>query len=326
MSFQTIKTEQPQAVYTLQNALQNKKVSHAYIFHGPPGTGKKNTALALAKAIFCLRSDMEGCGQCVECRKVEHGNHPDLYMLEPDGTAVKIEQIRGLQREFAYRSAQSQTKIYMILHAERMTVQAANSLLKFLEEPNSNVVSILITENGHALLPTIRSRAQWVPFTPVAPQALASKLLEEGHSPSLVYPAVHMAAGMEGARQFIQSNWFAELLNVVIQLAKEVFVNLSSAMMMAHHKVVKTELIDHIDKLMDLFILLFKDMIQVQWNRKDSIVFKNQADWIAKTAFARDSAFWIRNMERAAENQKRLRFHANSQLALEQFLIGMEGR
>ncbi len=85
-------------------------------------------------------------------------------MVAPDGASIKIEQIRELQKEFAYRATASGTKIYMLYHADKMTVQAANSLLKFLEEPTSRVVAILITENGNALLPTIQSRAQWIQF------------------------------------------------------------------------------------------------------------------------------------------------------------------
>ena len=168
MSFESI-IGQDRAKQMLQNGLRNKQLSHAYIFNGPVGTGKQRMALALAQAIFCEQQSEDACGHCLECRKTENQNHPDLHWVQPEGNTIKIEQIRELQRQFTFRASSAQTKVYVILQADRMTVQAANSLLKFLEEPQSTVVAILITDNGHAMLPTIQSRAQWITFKPAAP-------------------------------------------------------------------------------------------------------------------------------------------------------------
>lgn len=325
MSFQQV-IGQEKAKQVLQNGLRKHRISHAYIFHGPSGTGKKQMAYALAKAIFCLKLEDDACGECVECRKIEHGNHPNLHWIEPDGQSIKIDQIRELQKEFAYRAALSQTKIYIIGQADRMTVQAANSLLKFLEEPQSNVVAILITENGQALLPTIRSRAQWVPFTPMIPKEMASILLQEGLPAALVQPGVHLASGLAGAREIIQWNKFAEMLTVMIQLAKESLLQNHSALLSAHQLIIKTELVNHIETLLSLFILWFKDMVHVHWNRKEQLVFIDQADWISAHAFDHEVSFWVACMEQALELKKRLRFHVNPQLALEQFIISIGRR
>ncbi len=324
MSFQSI-IGQERAKRLLQNGLRQNKLSHAYIFSGPAGTGKRKMALTLAKAVFCLEQNGDSCGNCLECRKVEHGNHPDLFFVQPDGASIKIEQIRELQKLFAYRSAASQTKVYIIDQADRMTVQAANSLLKFLEEPHGATVAILIAENGQALLPTIQSRAQWVPFTRIAPQRMIPALIEEGYSPALVRPAVHLAAGPDAARELIQLNWFAETRNVVIQLAKECTSKAASALVTVHEKVVKTELVHHIDTMFDLFVLWFKDMIHIQTGRKEGIVYIDQSDWMAEHAFSRNTEGWVHCMEQAVEAQKRLRFHVNPQLALEQFIIEVQG-
>jgi DNA polymerase III subunit delta' len=178
-SFQQI-AGQTRAKQLLQNGLRHSKVSHAYIFAGPSGTGRKQMARTFAQALFCETMQDDACGACLSCRKVEHGNHPELFWIEPDGASIKIDQIRELQHQFAYRSAGAGTKIYVIQEADRMTVQASNSLLKFLEEPQSPAVAILITENGQALLPTIQSRAQWVAFTPMAPSDMEQVLTAEG--------------------------------------------------------------------------------------------------------------------------------------------------
>lgn len=99
MSFQQIMGQQS-AKQMLQSSLRRKAISHAYLFSGPAGSGQRKTAITFAKAIFCTELEDDACGQCLECRKVDHGNHPDLTMLAPDGNNIKIDQIRDLQRIF----------------------------------------------------------------------------------------------------------------------------------------------------------------------------------------------------------------------------------
>ncbi|PYI50199.1 DNA polymerase III subunit delta' [Paenibacillus flagellatus] len=322
MNFQSI-PGQERAKRLLQNGLRADKLSHAYIFAGPHGSGRKEIARAFVGALFCSRNVDEACGECLECRKLAHGNHPDLTWVEPDGASIKIDQIRGLQQQFAYRSSSGGTKVYVLNEADRMTVQAANSLLKFLEEPQTPSIAILITENGQALLPTIQSRAQWVPFLPLPPEQMKPPLLAEGLPEELVHVAVHLASGLEAARKLIQINWFAETRNVMIQLMKDLASKQPFAVSV-QQKVMKSEVADHLDTLFDMIMLWYKDMIHVSFGRKSSIVYIDQADWLAKQAFTRDADGWVRCMERAVEARKRLRSNANAQLVLEQFLIGVK--
>lgn len=116
---------QEHAKRLLQNALRKDAVSHAYLFTGPAGSGQMKTALMFAQAIFCTESKDDACGECLECRKVEHGNHPDLSLLQPDGASIKIDQIRELQRVFSYRSEGVNPKVYIIDGADKMTVQVS---------------------------------------------------------------------------------------------------------------------------------------------------------------------------------------------------------
>ncbi|MDR6555172.1 DNA polymerase III subunit delta' [Paenibacillus qinlingensis] len=324
MSFQAI-PGQAAAKRLLQNGLRQDRLSHAYIFSGPVGTGRSDMAIALAKAIYCQNGTDDACGECLECRKVEHGNHPDLHVVAPEGASIKIEQIRELQKEFAYRATASGTKIYVLHQAEKMTVQAANSLLKFLEEPNSRVVAILITENGNALLPTIQSRAQWIQFTPMAREQMVLSLLEEGLPAALVGPAVHVTAGLQAARDLIAANWFAEMRTVMLQLAKETLTRFPTSMITVQQRIVKTELADHVSTLFDLLILWFKDMVQLRLERRDKLVYNDQLDWMSSLALSRDVSVWVRMMEQAVDLQKRLRSNANSQLVIEKMLVEMQG-
>jgi DNA polymerase-3 subunit delta' len=324
MSFHDI-PGQAAAKRMLQNSLRRGKVSHAYIFSGPVGTGRKAMALALAQAIYCKERVDDACGECLECRKVQHGNHPDIHLVEPDGAAIKIDQIRALQKEFAYKATASGTKIYILAQAERMTAQAANSLLKFLEEPSSSVVAILITENGNGLLPTIQSRAQWISFTPMPRPEMIAALLQEGLTPPLVRPAVHLAAGLDAARELAGAGWFAEMRSVVLQLAKEACTRFPQAFMTIQQKLAKSELAEHLPAFFDLLVLWLKDMVHLCLNRKEHLVYPDQTDWMEPLARTRDVREWIRLAGEAVELQKRLRFHVSPQLLVERTIIAIQG-
>ncbi len=159
----------------LRRALNKNRLAHAYLFEGPEGVGKRLMALALARAVFCQEG---GCGTCAACRKVDHHNHPDLHLLEPDGTTIKIEQIRAIQKELSYRPLEARKKVCLIDSADRMNQAAANALLKTLEEPSGEALLILLTSRPESLLSTIRSRCQRLPFTRL-PQTLLARVLTE---------------------------------------------------------------------------------------------------------------------------------------------------
>lgn len=304
----------------LQNGLRSDRLSHAYIFAGPSGSGRRQMARAFVAALYCEQRGDDACGTCLSCRKLEHGNHPDLFWVEPDGASIKIDQIRELQQQFAYRASASGTKVYVLNEADRMTVQAANSLLKFLEEPLSPSIAILITENGQALLPTIRSRAQWMRFDALSPNQLEQVLLGERLAPELARVASHLAAGPEAGRDLVQAEWFAETRNVMIQLMKEA-AGKQPFVATIQQKVMKSEVAGHLDMLIDMAMLWYKDLIQILCGNRAALVYKEQEDWLGQHAFDRSVKGWVDCMDRAVEARKRLRSTANPQLVLEQFLL-----
>ncbi|MUT67731.1 DNA polymerase III subunit delta' [Paenibacillus sp. NEAU-GSW1] len=308
----------------LKHALQSGKVSHAYLFSGPSGTGRLALARAFAKALFCTAGGDDACGECLECRKFDNGNQPDLIMIEPDGQSIKIDQIRELQRGLAYRGSGDSRKIYIIERADKMTLQAANSLLKFLEEPSFPVVAILITDNGQAMLPTIRSRSQLVPFLPFSPAEMLKALVDEGHPPTLARAAVQLSSGLDGAREIIQQNQFAEIRNVVIQLGKESLTRFTAAMISIQQQFFKTDIGNQPQLLLSLLALWFKDMIQFQAGRQESIVYIDQLEWISKHAFSRPIEGWIACIEHTLEAGKRIRSNVAPQLAVEQLLVNLQ--
>ncbi|PLR70470.1 DNA polymerase III subunit delta' [Bacillus sp. UMB0728] len=177
-----ILTQQPRVSNLIQKAFLHNKIGHAYLFVGGPEVGKKAMAIWMAKRFFCSSQHEENkpCLNCMECARIDSMNHPDLHFIEPDGQSIKIDQVRALQKEFHYKGVESDKKCYIIEQVDKMTTQAANSLLKFLEEPNGDSLAILLTENKERLLDTILSRVQSYNFQPISHETVRQQLLKIG--------------------------------------------------------------------------------------------------------------------------------------------------
>lgn len=184
---------QDAAVSVLRRSLATGKIAHAYIFEGVEGCGKRKTALAFIQAVFC--NSAGGCGQCAACRKVAAAQHPDLHILEPDGAFIKIDQIRNLQRELAFRPLEAEKKVCIIEAADKMNPAAANAFLKTLEEPPGNALLILLTANIGAVLPTILSRCQRLPFFPISVESTEAFLCNAGVASETARIAAPLAGG-----------------------------------------------------------------------------------------------------------------------------------
>ncbi len=170
-----------QIIEQLQRTVASERIAGAYLFVGPTGIGKETVARHFAQLIFCQQEAQPPivCGTCLACRKVDSGNHPDLQFIRPEGSLLKIGQIRELQKQIIYEPLEASRKVYILTDAERMNPEAENCLLKTLEEPPASSVLILLTSNLQALLATTRSRCQILQFHPMPTQALAEILVNK---------------------------------------------------------------------------------------------------------------------------------------------------
>jgi DNA polymerase-3 subunit delta' len=176
------------------------RLPHALLIAGQDGIGKRQLADKLAALLLCQRPDDQGnaCGQCASCAWLEAGTHPDLTVLHPDepGKAIKIDQVRALCIELGMTSHAGRHKVAVIAPADAMNVNAANSLLKTLEEPTASTLLILLTASPGRLPATVRSRCQSLNIrTPAVEQALVWLQTSRGIDPAVAGRCLQIAAG-----------------------------------------------------------------------------------------------------------------------------------
>ncbi|TCS94326.1 DNA polymerase III subunit delta' [Hazenella coriacea] len=272
MSFQQLEGQQ-QVVRILQNALSNHRVAHAYCFAGPKGVGKQKAAIEFAKALNCEKKQIDACDQCRNCRLIEQGNHPDLVVLRPEGTSIKIDQVRQIQKLFSYSPNPNFTRVIMIEQADLLNVHAANSLLKFLEEPLSPMVAILITEQMKSMLPTILSRCQIIRFTEDPPHRLAKKMEESGFSKADARILGHLSGKPDDLRKQLENVEFAEICNRVIEWSGEILSGNSIAIVSIQKEWLQKEIDEgRISFVLDILLLWLRELLYVQVSKVDQYI------------------------------------------------------
>ncbi|MFT5366952.1 MAG: DNA polymerase-3 subunit delta' [Candidatus Latescibacterota bacterium] len=213
---------QKRAVYVLNGLVEKKRIPHALLLCGTDGTGAAAAALALARVLHCETAGAFPCDQCGGCRKTTGLNHPDFSILFPFTSRIKedavqvalrqivadpygyalpdahatisVDQIRGLQRQFAYGAYHGAWRTAVIMHADRMRPESANALLKTLEEPPPQSLLVLVVSQVEALLPTILSRCQFLKFPPLQPEEVQDALKASGMEDKLA-TAVSLSCG-----------------------------------------------------------------------------------------------------------------------------------
>lgn len=183
----------------LRRAVARGRVAHAYLFAGPAGQGQREAAVRLAQALRCPEArEGEPCGNCLECRRIAEGLHPACVWVRPAGASLKLEQVREAVRPLQWRAAAGEYRVVVFEDAERLTPEAANRLLKVLEEPPPYAVLVLLAEAPERLPETVVSRCQVFYFHGVPEGVLAERLQAAGEIPLRALALARLAGGNVG--------------------------------------------------------------------------------------------------------------------------------
>jgi DNA polymerase-3 subunit delta' len=179
MSFLDIYGHEKQ-ILILKQALAQNRVGHSYLFSGIDAAGKKTLALEFAKVVNCEKADEinDSCGKCPACLKISRNNHPDIFFIEAEGQFIRISAIREIQEQMTFKPMEGRRRVFVIDNADKMNDQAANALLKTLEEPSPANILILVTAKPYTLPSTIISRCRHMRFNPLSIDTVAKFLIE----------------------------------------------------------------------------------------------------------------------------------------------------
>ncbi len=324
MGFETL-IGQKMLKEALQRTLARGETGHAYLFAGPPGSGKKTLALLFAQALNCSHIHPP-CGWCASCRKSAGGNHPDLYRLKPRGSYLKIEQLREIKDSLYYLPVEGKHKICIIEDAELLTAAAAGSLLKILEEPPPGLVFILLAARPWELLPTIVSRCALFTLKPLSPPEMAAVLAQEAELSALEQEMIIALSGgnpgqaLEYARQKDWQNKYGEMKEIIQKVehgpAEGLFAlaeSLSSR--------------EDLPLLLELMLLLYRDrMVRALKGCAAAALLQEKDELPGSPGGDRRSAFFWEKICRALfQLQLELRGNLNRRLGLEVLFLQMRG-
>ena len=262
--------DQHKPIGILRALLDQSAVAHALLFTGIDGVGKQTTARLFAMAVNCesyledknsrVSADSAPCGQCVSCRKILSGNHPDVLHIQPQGNLIRIDQIRALSRTLTLKPYEAGCRVVMISDAQRMNPESANALLKVLEEPPEQTLLVLTAPETADLLPTVVSRCQLVRFNPISISSICRELVSRCNLSSDAARVVAAMAGgsMGRAIAMSRSDWLERRNWLVRELAclrqAPISVSLALAQRLAQDK-------DRLSESLEVMMSWFRDRL-----------------------------------------------------------------
>ena len=282
----------------LSNNINTKNILHSYLFIGEDGIGKKMLAKEFAKAILCTSENNRPCNICKSCVEFNTNNNANFNLINEEGSAIKIEQIRNVQIKIAEKPINSNYKVYLINDAELMTQEAQNCLLKTLEEPPEYIVIILITSNENKVLNTIKSRCMKLYFNNLDKNSVKKVLTEQFEMKDINDSFLDAAGGSIKKALLIKekSSEYEQITKLFDIIDKENLVNfINSASIIYENKDDIYNILDYINILLD---------IKIRSNSSNSFKFAN----------------CIFTVE---EVKKRLRANSNYDMSIDYLLMNM---
>lgn len=318
----------------LQRLLGNGRVSATLIFAGPDGVGKRQFALTFAKAANCQKAPdhtfaTDSCDECPTCRRINEGTYGDVMTIQPDGQFIKIAQTRALAEEVVYRPREGRQRFFIIDEADRLREEAANSLLKTLEEPPPTSTLILLTSRPNSLLQTIRSRSQRLNFAPLTIAEMETYLTQHYPRPAADTALLaRVTGGRIGQATAFDLSVYRQERRSLIELLDLLVSGKDRVRLLKAAEYIGKKEREEFEKELDLITSLLRDVFLLSGGGSQTeIVNVDVADRLQQLAEKIGLAKSIRWSEKIGEVRRGLRVNINRQIAMEAALLGLaEGK
>lgn len=316
---------QPIAYRILTNSIKKNKISHAYLIETNGYPKKMDFALSVVKFLLCPKNNtsQENCEDCSLCHRIDTNNFTEIKIIEPDGLWIKKEQLEQLQQEFSTKSIETTKKIYIINSAEKLNLAAANSMLKFLEEPEPGIIAILLTDNIYQLIDTIISRCQIIPLRKVSLQEWKNQF--QGENQTIFNIAIREATTMDELSEMLKDEQCKFEIDTAIHFIdeyekkhKEILLN-TNLLWNSIFKEKKQTMFG-----INVMILFYKDVLNLKLDRKIEIFQENQKklDEISKKNTIQQVCKKIKIL---IDTKEKIKYNANSHLLIDRMIIDLEG-
>jgi len=259
--------KQPQLLAAFKHIIAQNHLAHAYLFAGMEGAGQHELAIWIAQRLFCQHV-VDGAPDetCEECTRIANGQHPDIVTVAPTGQSIHVDQVRYLKAEFSKSAVEGNRKLFIINDAEKMTASAANSLLKFIEEPSGNVTALLLTTNKQLMLPTIISRTQVIEFPPLPAKALQQMFEDAGIPAKQAQTLRHLTNSVTQAQALLVDDWLPQAGEHLWQWFQQVVKGDARSFVAVQTKLVGlAKERDQQSVMLDLVAALFQDLLQLHF-------------------------------------------------------------
>lgn len=317
-----------QSIAFLQSAVVHERLAHAYLFHGEEAIGKRLTAIRLAQALNCEQppesENLDSCGACRSCQQIEARAHPDFFVIEPDREQatqqIKIEQVREIEHQIMYRPLIGERKICLIDDADRMTIGAANALLKTLEEPPAHSLFLLISSRPAALPATIRSRCQSLRFTtPARTQVEAALILKRELPPTDARFLAIISEGRIGEALRADVNETRSRQQELVDLVRPQSLQSIGSILSSAEAIAKT---DRAQETLTWLTRWIRDLVLLQiGGDRDQILYLDDLATLETYAKQADTDSLLDLLREIELTEQRATRHLNLHMALETILL-----
>ena len=322
-TFEEIRGNTP-LVEQLRRSAASGRSSHAYLFLGGAGAGKRLIANTFAKALQC-EGEKRPCDSCKSCHAFNHGNHPDVIYFQPlkNGKTYTIEDVREqLLETVDLKPFQYEKKIYIIEKVDTLNIQSQNALLKTLEEPPAHAVFLLLAERAEAFLPTILSRVVVMKIRPLSAETIADYLMQAGHLAEESHILSAYAQGRIGqALELVEDEGFREMRQDILgKLEALPSMSEGDAYLLAKDfEVYKNDL-----RFLDIMELWYRDLLTAKSLREEGyLIQRDKKDAIFRAA-KEPAALLAKKAAAVRTARMRLAQNANFRLTMEVMLMDLK--